>query len=55
MYSAFVEIPEALKNTLQIAERCNFKLRLGEHKLPKYNVPQGYTAEEYLKNLLKKD
>lgn len=51
MYSAFVEIPEALKNTLQIAERCNFKLRLGEHKLPKYNVPQGYTAEEYLKKL----
>jgi len=51
MYSAFEEVPEALKNTLMIAEKCNFQFKLGEYKLPKYPVPQGYTAEEYLKKL----
>jgi len=51
MYKAFSEIPEALKNTLLIAEKCNFKLKLGEYKLPKFNVPEGYTPEEYLKEI----
>ncbi len=51
MYRAFSELHEALKNTLLIAERCNFKLKLGEYKLPKFNVPEGYTPEEYLKEI----
>lgn len=51
MYSAFMEIPEALKNTLEISSRCNFHFKLGEYKLPKYHVPDGYSAEEYLKRL----
>lgn len=51
MYSAFQEIPEALKNSLRIAEKCNFQLKLGEYKLPKYNVPQGYTEASYLREL----
>ncbi len=49
MYSAFREIPESLKNTLEIADRCNFNFKLGEYKLPKYHVPEGYSPEEYLK------
>ncbi|MCX7724203.1 MAG: DNA polymerase III subunit alpha [Thermodesulfovibrio sp.] len=51
MYLAFKETPEAIKNTLEISERCNFKLKLGEYKLPKYNVPYGYTEEEYLRKI----
>lgn len=51
MYSAFREIPESLKNTLEIADRCNFNFKLGEYKLPKYHVPEGYSPEEYLKKL----
>ncbi len=51
MYSAFMEIPEALTNTLKIADMCSFNLRLGEYKLPQYNVPEGYTPDNYLKEL----
>jgi len=51
MYSAFMEIPEALTNTLNIADMCSFNLRLGEYKLPQYNVPEGYTPDNYLKEL----
>lgn len=51
MYHAFREIPEALKNTLVIAEKCNFKLNLGQPKLPTYNVPEGYTPEQYLREI----
>ncbi|MGC8938733.1 MAG: PHP domain-containing protein, partial [Thermodesulfovibrio sp.] len=29
IYSAFIEIPQALKNTLEIADRCNFHFKLG--------------------------
>ncbi len=51
MYSAFKEIPKALENTLIIADKCNFDFSLGEYKLPKYDVPAGYTEEEYLREL----
>lgn len=51
MYQAFREIPEALKNSLAIADRCDFKLNLGQHKLPSYRVPEGYTPEQYLERL----
>lgn len=39
---------EALENTYKIAERCNVNITFGEYKLPKYDVPKGYTAWEYL-------
>jgi len=51
MYLAFKDIPSALKNTLEIAEKCNFKLRLGDYRLPKYTVPEGYTDEDYLRKI----
>lgn len=51
MFRAFSEIPQALKNTILIAEKCDFNLKLGEYKLPKYNVPEGYTSEEYLRGV----
>ena len=48
----FKELPEAVSNTLQVAEQCNFNLStdLG-YTLPDPAVPQGYTPESYLRRL----
>lgn len=43
---------EALENTHKIAERCNVKIVFGEQKVPRFDVPDGYTAEEYLEKLV---
>lgn len=43
--------PEAISNTLEIAKRCNLKLDYGKSVMPKYEVPEGYTNETYLKEL----
>ncbi len=42
---------EALENTHKIAERCNVEIEFGVTKLPKYDVPEGYTSWEYLNKL----
>ncbi|HAU86496.1 MAG TPA: DNA polymerase III subunit alpha, partial [Lachnospiraceae bacterium] len=42
---------EALENTHKIAERCFVEIEFGNYKLPKYDVPDGYTAWEYLRKL----
>ncbi|MGN6714422.1 DNA polymerase III subunit alpha [Anaerocolumna jejuensis] len=42
---------QALENTYAIAQRCNVTIEFGEYKLPKFDVPQGYSALEYLKKL----
>ncbi len=42
---------EALENTQKIADRCNVEIEFGVTKLPKYEVPEGYTSWEYLNHL----
>ena len=51
MAELFPYATEALENTHKIAERCNVTITFGEYKLPKYDVPDGYTAWEYLQKL----
>lgn len=51
MYELFSYVPEALENTNKIAERCSVSFTFHELKLPKYDVPNGYTAEEFLKKI----
>ncbi|MCX7988652.1 MAG: DNA polymerase III subunit alpha [Thermodesulfovibrio sp.] len=51
MALSFKEVPESIKNTLEIAERCNFQFKLGEYKIPIYQVPAGYTPETYIKEI----
>ena len=51
MQELFPYIPEALENTHKIAERCNVEIEFGVTKLPKFDVPKGYTAWEYLNRL----
>jgi len=51
MQTLFGEVPEALRNTIAIAERCNLELTFGKIRLPKYAVPDGYTLDSYLRKL----
>ena len=51
MQELFPYIPEALENTYKIAERCNVEIEFGVTKLPKFDVPKGYTAWKYLNRL----
>ena len=51
MAKLFPYAPEALANTQKIADRCNVNIVFGEHKIPRYDVPPGYTAESYLRGL----
>lgn len=51
MDSLFLNYPEALANTTQIAERCNVRLELGKFHMPAYNIPDGTAPEVYLENL----
>ena len=48
MSQLFAEVPEALSNTLLIAERCNVNLDRKGYHLPEFPVPEGFTAETYL-------
>lgn len=43
--------PEAISNTLEIANRCNLKLDYGQSLMPTYEVPAGHTNDTYLKEL----
>ncbi|MCI5479749.1 MAG: DNA polymerase III subunit alpha [Lachnospiraceae bacterium] len=51
MEALFPYAKEALKNTHDIAMRCHVEIEFGVTKLPKYDVPQGYTSWEYLNRL----
>jgi len=51
MIEDFSHIPEAISNTLKIAEACNLELKLGETKIPHFDVPDGKDAFNYLKEL----
>ena len=42
---------QALENTQKIAERCNVEIEFGVTKLPRFDVPDGYTSWEYLNKL----
>lgn len=49
MYSLFKNIPEALENTLKVAERCNVSLEFDKLHLPEFKVPREQDPFEYLK------
>ncbi len=43
---------ECVKNTEDIANKCNIEIELGNAPLPHYDVPEGYTNETYLKHIV---
>src|SRR6266496_2331106 len=51
MSRLFAEVPDALNNTLLIAERCNVDLSFKGYHLPDFPVPEGFTAETRLRYL----
>nr|MBN1228704.1 DNA polymerase III subunit alpha [Anaerolineae bacterium] len=51
MAALFAEVPSAVTNTGQIAERCHVNLDDKTYKLPVFSVPEGFSAETYLRHL----
>lgn len=54
MRESFSDVPEAVDNTQEIADRCNFKITLGEIQLPHYPLPEGHTPIMELRALTEK-
>ncbi|MEW5717760.1 MAG: DNA polymerase III subunit alpha [Chloroflexota bacterium] len=51
MRAVWREVPEAIANTLAVAERCNVDLDFKGFHLPNFPLPDGFTAESYLRHL----
>lgn len=51
MASLFRDVPEAISNTLLIAERCEVDLSRKGYHLPKFDIPEGKKSSEYLREL----
>src|SRR6476620_6515312 len=54
MARVFGDYPEAIANTLLIAERCNVTIPGGHHHLPKFEVPEGFTLDEFFEHEVRK-
>ncbi len=52
MRAMFIDLPEALKNTVKIAEKCNLELELGKWIMPIFEVPKGKTSSGYIRELV---
>jgi DNA polymerase-3 subunit alpha len=48
MYELFHDVPAAVRNSLEIAERCSFELETGRVQLPEFAIPAGETVDGYL-------
>jgi len=48
MIALFADVPSAISNTLEIAQRCNLQLSLGNTSLPNFPVPEGMTEASFL-------
>ncbi len=47
----FHDLPQALQNSVEISKRCTVSLNLGQHYLPNFPTPAGFTVEDYLSHL----
>jgi DNA polymerase-3 subunit alpha len=52
MKSRFAETPEAVKNTLEVAEKCNLEIEFGKLHYPVFHPPEHFTREGYLRQWL---
>jgi DNA polymerase-3 subunit alpha len=51
MASTFKDYPDAIANTVRIAERCDVKLGSGENYLPNFEVPPGFDVDSYFEHV----
>ena len=49
MAQLFVDVPQALGNALEIAQRCNLQIDLGRSRLPAFPTPPGTTLDQFLR------
>ena len=52
MQARFAEVPEAVQNTLEVAEKCNVEIEFGKMHFPVFHPPEHFTREGYLRHLL---
>jgi DNA polymerase-3 subunit alpha len=52
MKARFADTPEAVKNTLEVAEKCNLEIDFGKLHFPVFHPPEHFTREGYLRKLL---
>ena len=52
MKARFAETPEAVKNTLEVAEKCNLEIKFNKLHYPVFHPPEHFTREGYLRKLL---
>lgn len=52
MKGIFIDLPEAIDNTLKIASECNLEIPFGKWVLPRFSTPNGLSEDEYLKKLI---
>jgi DNA polymerase-3 subunit alpha len=50
MAALFVDVPDAIDNTVELARRCNFELKLGTYYLPAFPVPAEHTLESWIRS-----
>ena len=52
MHELFAEVPEAIQNTLEVAEKCSFKFEFGKLRFPVYHPPENIPREKYIRQLV---
>jgi DNA polymerase-3 subunit alpha len=52
MKGVFIDLPEAIENTLKIADQCQLEIPYGKWVLPKFPIPDDLTVEQYLRQLI---
>jgi DNA polymerase-3 subunit alpha len=52
MKARFTETPEAITNTLEVAEKCNVEIEFGKLHYPVFDPPEHFTREGYLRHIL---
>ena len=52
MKARFSEVPEAIRNTLEVAEKCTLQIKFGQLHYPVFSPPPNHTREGYLRELL---
>lgn len=50
MAALFADVPDAIDNTLALAQRCNIEMRLGTYFLPAYPVPENETLDSWIRS-----
>lgn len=51
MIELFHDYPEAIENTVKIAQRCNVEIQTGQLIFPKFEIPEGFTIDTYFEKM----